>query len=552
VRAWPSVLTALAVLLPVVLTDRTFGGDWPLHLWLVELQRRAIEDGGAPTLVGSFSPVGHLYPTGAFLGGTVYAVVAYSAALLGSAEAGLVLLHVMAIGGALIGWHALAVVCGLRGSLAHVPGAIHLTGAYVVGDLLGRGGVSSVVGVAMLPLVAGAAARVLTASGPARGWTVVLAGAVCILVAAHNVTLLWVVTFALVLVPVLLVALLPTLRDAGRAVVRIVLAVAGGVLLTMWQMLPNLAYAPDTVQARRGAFVGEWGEWFSRPSVWLHPLRVLPEEHLVSSLYVQLPVFAMAWLVLCAGVVVRSTSPARRLAAAGLTACLGLALVAVSVRSLYDVLPDVYRATQFTMRVNHFVLLAVAGLVLVTLTALGERTGPARARAAGAVLVVVAVGVAITAWQSWATRENVDEPRAALVAGDDVSRYWYDPVSFADTSLPLWTRPPPPGPRSESLAGETLTVRTTGELLRRGVLVRLQGTPRLLEFRGAEPVARIEGAGVVLMSFAARPGAATVTVGVRSGGAAAAGRLLTVLGAFVVLLAVLLPARPPGRPGAAV
>src|SRR5687767_4946102 len=121
---------AAVLLAPVLLTDRPFGQDWPLHLWMTEQQRRGILAGGLPTLSSHFRQVGFLYPSGVFLGGPFYAVAGYLSVPLGGAAAGFVAAQVLAVAAALAGWARLARLAGVDGPLAFVPGVVHCCSAY--------------------------------------------------------------------------------------------------------------------------------------------------------------------------------------------------------------------------------------------------------------------------------------------------------------------------------------------------------------------------------------------------------------------------------------
>lgn len=548
--AWPSLLAGAVVLGPVVLTDRTFGFDWPLHLWLVEIQRRSIEDTGLPTLFGHFTPVGTFYPVGAFLGGTFYAMGGYVAAATGSAEVGLIALHAVGVAATLVGWHAVCRSVGILGLAAHAPGVAHCTGAYYVGDLLGRGGVSNAVASATLPLLVGAVARSLTLEGRERWpWLLTAGVAATVVAGTHNVFLLWVLTLGVVLAPFALFACWGHLRSHPARWAQAAAVTVAGAMITGWQNVPNLAFGRETSQGRQVEFIAEWGGWFSRPSVWLHPLRVIPSEHALTSLYVQLPVLLMAWLVVVGGLV----AVARRRGAdplmvwlAGLVTVLACAMVATASSSVFGVLPDLYQATQFGMRMNHFVLLSVSGLLVVVL-ALMRDWDPGRRRAAGQALAgILAFGLVLTGWQAWATTSVRQEPRAALVAGDDASRFWYDVDGFRDTALPLWTEPSVWLEIRPPLVADRLAVTVAGRDLRTGVSVPIQGAAGMLSITGARAVGRSKWR-MILGDADAGESDRLVVVSSRAQGPVLVGALMSLAGLLLLAGIVVAVASGPGR-----
>src|ERR1700730_8079663 len=64
----PPALVAV-LMAPMVFTGSTFGGDWPTHLWLVQMQAENISHLGHPSLFIQ-SGLGAFEPWYAFYGGT--------------------------------------------------------------------------------------------------------------------------------------------------------------------------------------------------------------------------------------------------------------------------------------------------------------------------------------------------------------------------------------------------------------------------------------------------------------------------------------------------
>src|SRR5262249_35669380 len=127
-----------------------------------------------------------------------------------------------------------------------------------------------------------------------------------------NISLMWSVIFLALVGGALVIASPGTLHALPW---RRLFAIAGlavaATAVNAWFLFPDLAYSGRTFVSKTAAF-STFGAWFARPSVYLSPLRVLPEEHKAvarqiskdfgrhhppNSLYVQLPVLVVVWLI---------------------------------------------------------------------------------------------------------------------------------------------------------------------------------------------------------------------------------------------------------------
>ena len=125
-----AVLVIAVLMGPMVLTGSTFGGDWPTHLWLVQMQVRNIQALGHPSLFVQ-STMGAFEPWYAFYGGTLYSLAATGAILSGGHTlATYILSFALAMAMAYGGFFWIARQSGLRGWSAHIPGLVFLTSAY--------------------------------------------------------------------------------------------------------------------------------------------------------------------------------------------------------------------------------------------------------------------------------------------------------------------------------------------------------------------------------------------------------------------------------------
>ena len=187
------------------------------------------------------------------------------------------------------------------------------------------------------------------------------------------------------------------------------LSVAGlialGVGLNGWFLLPDLSYAHDTIISARDAARGEAGFFFfNTAGVIFDPLRTVPSASPTPALYVQAPVLALIWGLIVAPLAWRE----KRLRAGVATALIALGglLVLIMSSGAWSLLPTLFRQIQFTYRLQSYVTLACAGLVLLGALALTRRAQSGRAtrsdgRMALGLGLAVAFGLALSAWQLW-------------------------------------------------------------------------------------------------------------------------------------------------------
>jgi hypothetical protein len=114
----------------------------------------------------------------------------------------------------------------------------------------------------------------------------------------------------------------------------------------------------------------------------------------------------------------------------------------------YELLPTVFRQIQFAYRLQTYVALAIAGLVLVGALALTRRAQSARATRSDRLLelglgLVVAFSLALAAWQLWVPNTHVYGSyanRADALRGPRTQlplSSWYSRNDYGDSSLPI-------------------------------------------------------------------------------------------------------------------
>jgi hypothetical protein len=441
-RRWHWLLPAgvIAVLMaPMVLTDRTFGGDWPGHLWLVQMQARNISYLGHPSLFVQ-STMGAFEPWYAFYGGTLYSLAALVAVVIGGhtvvAYVGsFALAMAMAFGG--FSW--LAKQAGVRGWPAHVAGFFFVASAYYMTDIYARGAWPETMATSAIPLLVASALALLRAECWRVGPVVAFVFAVVIFTGSHNITLLYGTIFLILLCVALVLAFgrdrLPPLRRVLAVCALGLLAAA----VNLWFLLPDVAYEGRTVI----------GQSFGKPpevTGGLSPLLLLdPFRHSripgLPTFDLQLPVLVLAWSV--AALAIGWTALAdkwRRLA-------LALAIPAVPFLAvllfpaLWKLLPRLLWAIQFPYRLITYVdycVAALAILAVIAIVAKGRGRGRTALILAGVLIASLEAGQSI--FQEWSTPSSLPNRADVFPGGSNLPGYWVrfaTYLEFQDVSLPV-------------------------------------------------------------------------------------------------------------------
>jgi hypothetical protein len=578
------LLISVAIVAPVLFTQRSFGTDWLLHLRLVFDQQRAIQANGFPSLFAHFDPGGAFNPVFAYLGGTLYAICGYLAVLLGGrSSTAYALMHVVLVFTALSGWLWLSRQFGLRGWLAHAPGLTYVTGAWYLGDLIGRGGFSSTAATSMIPLAVASGVWLVRAPAWKPGPVLAFLAAVVVATGSHNISLLWSVIFLGALGIALLAfirprrASFPVRRLLGLALLAVLAAAVNA-----WFLFPDLAYSNRAIISGKVQFF-DWGAWFARPSNWLNPLRSLPPEHreyfrilsrdtglqtAPNSLYTQLPVLTILWLAASAGRLLAKHRSSRIVRAWLAQVCVLAALIFLTAdQGIWHSFPKLLRFTQFSMRLNTFVLLALSGLVLTTLVWLQQADSRRRRRGLLGVLAVCLVfnfGLAI--WQGWNTNSTAvsvgtGAPRSIVFADPTSAPYWYASNDFWDESEPIVQN-------SATYPGKNLILvdlhKVHGDHYQTTIpasaaagltAVNIGGGPYLVDIKGLEDIGR-NNWGLRVVSVPVGTSSPTVKVRVTPSATAPVvlGRIVTLLALLACIVVVTVTARRARRaaPGSSV
>jgi hypothetical protein len=440
-------IATLAVLLiasPLLFTGDGFAPDLPDAMWLAGYQEHAIAAHLHPTLFMQTQQGGVFYPLFAFFGGTLFAITGALGALLGgSTLLAFEAVTLAAIAATYGGLFWLARQLGVKGALAHAPAIVFVTSAYYVTNLYGRGAWEEFIAVSALPLVLAASLRLVR--GRWRlGPVACLVAARGVLSGSHNITLLWGSTLAVVALAGYWLMSGRSRELPWRRMASVASLIALGVGLNGWFLLPDVFYAHDTIIG--GGMLEPWSatSFFNTAGVIFDPLRTVPSASTSPALYVQAPVLALAWGLIAAPLCWRE----RRLRTGLATALimLGGLLVLIMSSTAWSSLPTLFQRTQFAYRLQTYVTLACAGLVLLGALALTRRAegGHATRSDRGLSLglgLAVAFGLALCAWQLWVPNTHGGSylNRADALRGLPtlLPRTWYAENDFGDHTLPV-------------------------------------------------------------------------------------------------------------------
>lgn len=388
---------------PVAVTTRTFGDDATLHLWLVRQQELNIQANGRPGLFLSARPLGAFYPIFAFVGSGLYSAGGYLALALGDRP--IVAYKLLFLGAFCLAYGGMTWLSrevGLRGWRSQIAGLVFVTGAYFVTDMFARGDLGELMALSAIPFLVAAVTAVMMSSRLHAGHLLGVVVAVFAFTGSHNITLVYGTIFLALLALVLLGAnLLSGLaRLPWRRLPAVFAVAAVGVGLNAWYLLDDLKYGLNTSvasQNRKVTFgLSEW-------RLLLNPLRPSDPAYRIQAhdVRVSLPLLFAAWALVIAAVMWRRIDHIGRrliLLLAGLAA---LYVYLIMTPKPWRSLPHFLYNIQFAIRLNAYVLLATALLVMVVLVWQVRMTDVARRTTSGALIAIAVFSVGAATWQAW-------------------------------------------------------------------------------------------------------------------------------------------------------
>jgi hypothetical protein len=569
-RWWPLLASAVLIVVlmaPMVFTGSTFGGDWPTHLWLIQMQADNISHLGHPSLFFQ-SGLGGFEPWYAFYGGTLYSITAAGAVLSGGHTlATYVLSFALTMAMAFGGFTWIGRQAGLRGWTALVAGFAFLTSAYYITDVYARGAWAETVATSAVPLLVAGAIALLRADSWRPLPVLTFVFAVVMFSGSHNITLLYGTCFCVLLCVTVGVAVGPDTVPP----VRRILAVAGlGLLavgINLWFLLPDVMYGAKTTI----------GHSFSKPpeitgGMPLGPL-LDPVRH--SSIVgfptfdLQLPTLVLAWSAVVLAICWGGMSRVWRRLAVAMAVCGLVFLAPILFPALWRHVPRLFWSIQFPYRLLSYVDYCVVALLIIAVVALARRTRTV------STIAVVLLGLLCAGWelsqavkQEWNGPSSLTSRAEIFPGGAKVPSFWTRFVTYhqyQDNSLPTVsaTIGEIPGVTGYNGEGENVMSVPAAKELQSSYTVTFtppeSGTintnvltgPYLVGVKGAKIVGRSPNQNMVLQVVKNPSGPTVVTFTTSGTWPVVLGRWATYLSipALLVLLAVLVFRRSPRRSG---
>jgi hypothetical protein len=445
----------IIVAAPLLFTRSGFGVDFTNYLWIVWVASKSLAQYGHLNYFINTTTIGIFYPWFAFDGGTLYGIAGGASDLVGDhAVVGFIGVTMLAIGGAYGGTLWLARQLGVRRLIAHAPALAVVTSAYYITNLYGRGEWPEFIATSVIPPLIASGVHLARA----RAWrplpiAIFVASAV-VFTGSHNITLLWGTTVAAGTLIVLWIA-----QGAPRDLPYRRLGMLCGLGLTStlvnaWFLLPDVAYG-------RYLIVGSpptssiWPETseFNTPSVLFDPLRQVPAGSGTPALYVQAPVWFLAWGLVALALLLwrRPIAGALRRALVAMCVVIALLLAMMTIGSFWDYVSFPFNEIQFPYRLGSYLFFAVAGLVLVGVLALQRiaDAGGSRLLVRGlrsGLALVCTISLSLCIWQQWVPNTlftiSYKNREDALRSVDVLPRSWYDAGIYRDGHAPTLEVPP--------------------------------------------------------------------------------------------------------------
>lgn len=409
---WLDVLIAAAAVVvmagPILFTNRPLPPEFTNDIWLGLVVSHTLPNGLPPTFflnTNTADTSGVFNPVFAFYGGPLFALFGLLTDILGhSVLAALDVLVILAFSAAYGGAAWISRQCGLRGRLPHIPAIVVVSAPYFLTDLYGRGDLAEFVALSIIPLLVASTVHLVRAKSWTPGPTLLLILSVIVFTGSHNISLLWGTLVGAVALVVL--AAVSRLRNLP---IRRLGAVAGLIILAVmvngWYLLPDLRLGGSTTVAK--ASVSVVCTFFDTPGLLFNPLRAVPSQSTTVALYVQAPVWFLGWSTVC-GIWIWAKHSLAKLRKwwTALAFLLAALLLLIIETPLWSLVPPALQVIQFLYRLNGYVLLLTAALVLVSLLAVQHELGGTKRWTFAHALVVMLVGVTAISvglglWQEW-------------------------------------------------------------------------------------------------------------------------------------------------------
>ncbi len=442
-----SLCAALVVMAPVWMTDRSFGGDWWLHLRLIELQRVAWLDSLHPTLTASIDPVGALTPLPMMFGAVTTAIGGGLAALGLGSQAAYVILHIAVTWAAFFGMWWVARLAGAGRTASYAPAIVLVTSAFFLGDPLGRGGFGQFAATQTIPLLIAGVADVLVNRRVRLRSALAVFATTPIVVGGHTVSTLWTLTITATVIILLAAFLWRFVQDVpGRSKVLLLGVFVSGCLTTVWSLAPLLTIS-GSLGANDGDFSQSAARYFGNPAIWLNPFRVVPQEHIDfwriqvegagyvfqggTSLLVQAPVLALIWTIWLSWRIRHVPCVQRTLSKVLWPVLLAMGLL-MTFPELWNALPRVFLMTQYPFRLMGYIQLLICLLMALAIGGYQRHREARLPRGSVKFLIGILVICSVQSiWQGWSVVNftagwGYDVARTQALEDSFVAKEWYD------------------------------------------------------------------------------------------------------------------------------
>lgn len=390
---------------PLLFSDSGFSLDFTNTLWIGWVQSQAIAATHVPTLFTQSTGFGLFDPSYLYYGGAPFTMVGALSALVGGHfivvfELFNVAVAAMTYGGSL--W--LARLGGVRGLATHAVPIAVVTAAYYATDFYGRGAWTEWVGYACVPLFAASIWSVNRSEHLRFGPVVAMIVSTVLFTGSHNVVLLWGVMIGLALALTYL-ALFGRAQLNLRRLGRTTALLGLGTALNAWFLFGDVFFGPSTGETQDG--IGFY--FFDSARALFDPLRFVPNQSGTPGLYVQLPIWFLAWSLLFGALTFgllahKNEARGQRRAWLVMLGTTGAVLALVMATPIWPHLPNILQALEFPYRLDGFLYLFIAATLIPVLKVLQQfadehRRNRFRSNAYTGLAVASVVSLVLFGWQ---------------------------------------------------------------------------------------------------------------------------------------------------------
>jgi hypothetical protein len=352
------------LLILIFYRERSFGGDFWLHLWLIELQANSWTDFGAPALLASFSPVGTLSTTPLFSGGPIYAFAGALQAVGFSNYSAAITVTILTLNVTFFSLYVSLKRLGVSTLLLITLPFSPLAFVYTISDGFGRGSLSSMLAgllsVATISLVVSSmreavlSKRFIVLLGLLffLSLTTHLPSAVILLSVGIPLTLLLLLTWKNIVV--------------WKSIVAVSVSFATGLLISQVYLFPALIWASEA--SRQGlsenVFNLDASQYFRNPAHQWSFFPSIPEEHkLFWSQYTLEGTWTtfsttfptLLFLILVFGLIVMSHRSKKALFI-GPSIALCIILLMITAPEIWTFLPHFMQSLQYSYRLSYLLI----------------------------------------------------------------------------------------------------------------------------------------------------------------------------------------------------